>query len=123
MRLVFIAILAVGIFGCGKPKTMLAGGKPVSYWVQAVCDPDPRLRKQAVFKLGNVGPTQAEALPAVTKALKDQDAAVRREAILALLKFGADAKAAAPILAELRNNDRDAQVRKYAALALDKLRG
>ncbi|HMF12214.1 MAG TPA: HEAT repeat domain-containing protein, partial [Gemmataceae bacterium] len=75
------------------------------------------------FKLGNVGASEAEILPAITAALKDSDAAVRREAILALVKFGADAKPVVPILAELRQHDRDAQVRKYAGLALDRLRG
>jgi HEAT repeat protein len=121
MRIVVVSSLILCFVGCAKPKTIRAGGKPVSYWVQAIHDPDPRLRKQAVFKLGNVGPTEPEALPAVTAALKDPDAAVRREAILALVKFGADAKSAVPILAQLRQNDRDALVRRYATMALEKL--
>jgi HEAT repeat protein len=120
MRLVVMALGLLCLAGCGQPRPTLAGGKPVAHWLRAVDDPDPRVRKEAVFKLGNVGPTEAEALPAVTKALKDPDAAVRREAILALMKFGADAKTAETALTELQH-DRDSQVRSYAAKALQKL--
>jgi HEAT repeat protein len=116
-----LVLFSVGLIGCGKASPTLAGGKPVSYWIQAVHDPDPRVRKEAVFKLGNVGTTEVGALPAVTEALRDRDAAVRREAILALMKFGDDAQTAAPVLTDLRQHDRDAQVRSYATKALDKL--
>jgi len=121
MKVVALSVLALGLIGCGKATPTLAGGKPVSYWVQAIHAPDPHLRKEAVFKLGNVGATEAEALPAVTEALRDSNAVVRREAILALLKFGDEAKSAMHILTDLRQHDRDAQVRSYAAKALDKL--
>ncbi len=56
-------------------------------------------------------------------ALSDGDAAVRREAILALLKFGPTAATAIPALADMQQRDRDAQVRQYAAKAVAKLRG
>jgi HEAT repeat protein len=121
MRLVVTAFLILLLAGCGKPKATLAGGKPVGYWVEAVTDPDPHVRKTAVFKLGNVGPSEAEALPAVINALKDRDAEVRREAILALVKFGPEAKAVAPVLAEMSRHDRDVQVRSHAAKALKNL--
>ncbi|HEV3256000.1 MAG TPA: HEAT repeat domain-containing protein, partial [Gemmataceae bacterium] len=96
MRLVTVAVLAALLSGCGKPQPTTAGGKPVSYWVEALHDRDARLRKQAAFKLGNVGPADAAALPALIGALKDRDARVRCEAILALVKFGPDAKEAIP---------------------------
>jgi len=121
MRFVIPAILILFLTGCGKPKTMLAGGKPVSHWLQAVHDPDPRIRRTAVFKLGNVGSSEAEVLPAVTAALQDKDPAVRREAILALVKFGAAAKEAAPILTQMYQQDRDAHVRSHVAKALERL--
>src|SRR6516165_8224641 len=105
MRIVVTCLLIMLLSGCGKPKTILAGGKPVSHWLEAVRDPDPRVRKTAIFKLGNVGPSDADVLPAVTAALKDPDAAVRREAILALVKFGPAAKEAAPILIDMRQHD------------------
>jgi len=123
MRMLATAGVLLLILGCGESRPMLAGGKPVSYWVDAVHDPDPKVRKQAVFKLGNVGPGAPEALPAVTQALRDANAAVRREAILALIKFGAEAKSATGVLSEIRDHDRDVQVRSYAAKALAKLQG
>ena len=73
----------------------------------------------ALIRVRAMGPVLIP--PAVTAALKDNDPAVRREAILALVKFGAAAKEAAPILTEMRRNDRDAQVRSHAAKALESL--
>jgi HEAT repeat protein len=99
----------------------MTGGKPVSYWVQALQGPDPSLRKKAVFKLGNVGPTDAVVCPALLGALKDADAAVRCETILALLKCGPSARNAIPTLTEMQQQDSDARVRSYAGRALETL--
>jgi vesicle coat complex subunit len=122
-----IAIVGAGLvcllIGCGQPKAMLAGGKPVSHWLKALQDPDPKVRKTAVAKLGSVGTADTAALPAVLGALKDPHAAVRREAILAVLKCGPAASEAIPTLAEMQRNDRNPQVRSYAAQALGKLNG
>jgi HEAT repeat protein len=115
-----LALLAatVAACGCGRATPTLAGGKPVSHWVQALQSPDAATRKHAVTKLGNVGRADPEAFPALLGALKDRDAAVRREAILAVMKAGPDAKEAVPVLTELQQKDRDSQVRTYAARAL-----
>ena len=122
-RLALIAVLGAALAGCGRTPPTLAGGKPVSYWLEAVQGPDARLRKTAVFKLGNVGPGDAAVVPALVGALRDRDAGVRREAILALMKCGPDARDAVPALTDLRRRDGDAQVRAYAARALQKLGG
>ena len=114
-------VLALLAAGCREARPTLAGGKPVGHWTAALRDPDARVRKEAAFKLGNVGPADPAALPALTGALKDPDPGVRREAILALLKFGPAAREAAPALAQMRQHDRDAQVRSYAARAVEKL--
>jgi HEAT repeat protein len=100
----------------------LSGGKSVDDWVQALAGPDARLRKTAVLKLGNVGPADPAVLPAVLGALEDRDAGVRREAILALMKYGDGARQAAPILAAMRQRDADARVRSDAAKALQRLK-
>lgn len=118
-RLLLLALALIGLCGCGRPVATLAGGKPVGYWLDALHGPDARLRKTAVSKLGNVGPTDPAVVPALTAALKDRDAAVRREAITALMKCGADAREAIPVLTDLQQHDRDAQVRRYAAKALE----
>jgi HEAT repeat protein len=116
-------ILVLLLIGCGQPRAMLAGGKPVNHWLKALQNPDPKVRKTAVTKLGNIGPADSAALPAINGALKDPDAAVRCEAILALLRSGPSANEAIPTLLEMHRNDRHAQVRSYAAQALAKLQG
>jgi hypothetical protein len=106
---------------CGNAQPTVAGGKPVSYWVEASHDTDANLRKQAVFKLGNVGASDPAVVPALIAALKDSDPHVRCEAILALVKCGPDAKEATDVLVELQSKDRVPKVRDYAAKALKKL--
>jgi HEAT repeat protein len=125
VRKLLLAVVVAGVTlapGCGRSRPTLAGGKPVGHWVRALKDPDPRVRKKAALKLGNVGPGDARALPALVGALKDPDARVRREAIRALLKFGPAAREALPALAEARS-DPDPQARAEAAVVLEKLGG
>jgi HEAT repeat protein len=116
-----MGLLALAVVGCGEGPPTMAGGKPVSHWTEALRDPSPKVRKEAAAKLGNVGPADPAALPALSAALNDPDAAVRREAIVALVKCGPAAREAAPALEQLRQHDRDAQVRMYAGRALEKL--
>ena len=121
-RLVPAACLVAWACGCGgKAAPTMAGGKPVSHWVEELRSPDPKHRKEAVEKLGNVGPADPVAFPAVCGALKDTDPRVRCEAILAVLKFDTAAKESVPLLDDLRKNDRDARVREYAARAVERL--
>jgi HEAT repeat protein len=122
MRLLIGLFLVFPLCGCGKAPPVMAGGKPVSHWAETLRAPDPRLRKKAVFKLGNIGATEAMAFPALVKALSDSDARVRCEAILALVKFGAHAKEAIPDLTAVQQADRDAKVRNYAGRALARIR-
>ena len=119
MRRVLVAVLLVVLSGCGQPQP-----KPrVSYWVEALRKPDARVRKEAAFKLGNLGPTDPAVSPALIGALHDADAGVRCEAILALTKCGPGAQAAIPALAALQQQDPNARVRAYASKALQKIRG
>jgi HEAT repeat protein len=122
MKWFTIIFLATFLIGCGRGAPPLSGGKPVSYWIEALQERDAKLRKKAVTKLGNAGPIDPEVYPALIEALKDADAQVRCEAILSLLKFGPGAKDAIPILEEMQKNDRDSQVRSYAEKAVEKLR-
>jgi HEAT repeat protein len=116
------AIAALALGGCTGQPTPEAGVR-VGHWVEALRAPDAKLRKEAAFKLGNLGLTDTErVVPALTGALRDVDAAVRREAIMALLKCGDRGKDAATAIAELEQRDPDPQVRIYARKALKKLR-
>jgi hypothetical protein len=121
--LVVVFFLVVLLSGCGEAPQPLAGGKHVSYWAESLKSPDAKLRREAAFKLGNVGPADPIACPALVGALKDRNAAVRCEVILALLKCGPAALEAIPALTELRDQDRDPKVRDYASKALAKLQG
>lgn len=113
-----VALLMVALAGCtGRPPTQ-AGGKPVRYWVQELDSSDPHRRRAAVEKLGNVGPADSAARPGVLRALRDTDARVRKEAVVALAKFGPPDPEAVTVLTELKANDPDAQVRNYAGRAL-----
>jgi len=116
-----VVCLAVVVSGCGQAQPTMAGGKPVSYWLQALHDSEARQRKKAVCKLGNVGPANPATFPALITALKDPDGGVRCEAILALSKLGAGAGEAIPALTQVKLHDRNRQVRSYAAKLLEKL--
>ncbi len=122
MRFILLISLAVLVVGCAKKEPLLSHGQPVGYWLEAMKDPSPQIRKKAVTALGHVGAADSEALPAVISAVKDPDATVRAEAVLALLNLGTAAKEAVPALEEARN-DRDAKVREYAAKALERIQG
>jgi HEAT repeat protein len=115
-------MLTIGA-GCGPAAPTLAGGKPVSHWVEALHGPDPKARREAADKLGNVGPADPAACPALVEALKDPDAQVRGKAILGLTKCGAAAKEAMPALQDLKERDPDPGVRDYAGKALKKIQG
>ncbi len=108
--------------GCNsKPHTVLSGGKPPDYWVQALASKDAKQRKLAVAKLGNAGAEEADAVPALIQALKDPEVRVRREAVLALAKVGPEAKQAIPELVAMQQRDKDAQVRSNVTVTLKKL--
>lgn len=109
--------------GCGPAPPTLAGGKPVAHWLTVLHSPDPKERREAADKLGNVGPADAAACPALVEALRDPDAQVRGKAILGLTKCGAAAKSALPTLQDLQEHDPDAGVRDYAGKAIAKIQG
>ena len=90
-------------------------------WVRAVSEPDPKLRKQAAEKLGNVGAADPAVVPALCIMLHDKDAEVRCQAILAFAKSGSSAGEAVEFLKAISRQDRDPKVRSYATKALAKL--
>ena len=117
-------LLALASAGCGKAETPLAGGKPVSHWVEAATHAkDPKERVKAVEKLGNAGNGDGTVLPALLEALHDSDPHVRRAAVLALPKLGADARSALPTLEEMKQKDRDPAVRDAAGKVIPHIPG
>ena len=97
---------------------MLAGGREVKSWIADLRNPKPRVRRQAVLKLGNVGDTDPAAADGLAEALRDSDATVRRNAVSAVAKLS---KPNEDLLAWLRimsDRDRDPRVRDYAKRAI-----
>jgi HEAT repeat protein len=123
MKLILPALFLLLLAGCRPSRPALAGGKPVAYWLQAMQAHDPRIRRTAVTRLGNVGGADPAAIAAVIAALNDRDPRVRREAILAVLRSPAKARKTAPALRQLRDNDPESQVRSAAAAALECIEG
>jgi HEAT repeat protein len=124
MRTGVLVVTFILVCGCNRSLPTPSGGKPTSYWVDALKHrPETELRKEAAFKLGNIGPSDPSVYPALMEALKDYQAVVRCEAIRALLKLGSIAHEAIPTLVELRDRDRDSKVRICATKALEKLQG
>jgi len=121
MRGLLAVVVAISIGGCAGQSVDTSAR--VNHWVAVLAGPDAKLRKEAAFKLGNLGLSDpATVVPALTGALKDVDAGVRGEAILALLKCGTRAQEVTPVLTEMEQRDPDGQVRNYATKALQKLR-
>jgi HEAT repeat protein len=120
MRVAAVLMMVMLVGGCGRREPLLSHGRPVSYWLEKVHDRDARERKKAVVALGHVGAADSAAIPAVVGAVKDKDAVVRRQAVLALLN--ANVRDAVPALTEAQN-DSDPQVRAYAAKALERIQG
>ena len=56
----------------------------VAAFVEDLSDADPRVRQRAADSLGGIGPLAAAAVPGLTDALQDTDAAVRDAAAVAL---------------------------------------
>src|SRR5262245_38050495 len=122
MRRLTLALAVLALAGCSSrpPEGTQAHGKPLAHWVQALQDPDAKVRKRATEVLGNVGAADPQVVPALSGAVKDRDRAVREAAVLALLKIGPAAREAAPALAEA-SKDSDPKVRTYAAKALKQI--
>ncbi len=73
---------------------------PLAVFVRALGDPQPNLRLQAALNLHQQGtPEQLKSLlPQLTAALRDPDAKVRREVVLAIAKIGPPAE---PVMSQL----------------------
>ena len=114
---------ALAALGCGPAAPTLAGGKPVNHWLRALHDPDAKARAEAAKKLGNVGPADPAACPALVEALPTPTPGCAGAAILGLLGCDDTAKTAVPALRNLKEHDPDPGVRNYAGRAVEKIQG
>jgi HEAT repeat protein len=81
------------------------------------------VRRQAILKLGNVGEADPAVSEGLAAALGDQDATVRREAVLAVVKLKQPGAAIIERLETMTRHDRDAKVRDAAQRAASHISG
>ncbi|MFP4123781.1 MAG: sister chromatid cohesion protein PDS5 [Coleofasciculus sp.] len=84
----------------------------------ALQDSDKDVRRNAAWALGRIGSHAKEVVPDLIQALQDSDKDIRRSAAYALEMIGHDAKEAVPDLIVALKEDKEAQVRSWAADAL-----
>ena len=84
----------------------------------ALQDSDKDVRRSAANALRLIGSDAKAAVPDLRAALQDSDKDVRSYAAYALETIGRDAKAAVPSLVATLKDDKEAQVRSWAADAL-----
>ena len=118
----FLLLVLAGCGGPAVPTAMYFSGQPVPHWLTEARSKDPKARKHAIDVLGNVGPAEPEAIPALAAAVKDPDARVRDAAVLGLSKIGPTAASALPAL-EAATKDGDPTVRTHAVAAVGRVRG
>jgi HEAT repeat protein len=95
--------------------------KPVTSWINALGDPDPSIRMQAVVACASLKSGAKEAVPALTLALDDEAVAVRALAAWALGEIGV---ASSEVISALlkAGMDKNQDVRDYSARALGKIK-
>jgi HEAT repeat protein len=117
--------------GSSKRAERLGAAKGLGYYGNAAKDAvpllgralreedDPVVVQELALALARIGPA---ALPELLGAMKDGVPAVRRSAVLALTKFGPEAKEAVPVLV-FALKDSDGSTRALAAQALGEIGG
>ena len=94
------------------------GGKTLTEWSQALKEDDPSLRWQAAEALGQMGRSDPRrVVPALRRAVRDNDLDVRLQAVASLTGLGPRAEGAVPELQGVLR-DRDSDLRRQAATAL-----
>jgi hypothetical protein len=99
--------------GCGKKKS-------TAELIADLNGPQEKDRLVAVRLLPQHKADAAQVVPALTEALKKQDADVRLSAAIGLGYFGEQARDAVPAL-RAAQRDRDARIREAAAVALSRI--
>jgi HEAT repeat protein len=102
---------------CIDPK----GQEVLVYLYQATKDESADVRTTTVEMIGKLGRNAEPAVPELERLLKDEAAEVRRTAAWALGEIGPGALGSRAFLIDVSLNDRDPDVRRAAAEALDRL--
>jgi HEAT repeat protein len=102
-----------------EPEEPIYNDQPLGQWISKLEDREIKVRKDAAFALGQMGLAARSAIPALVRALTDDDPEVRDEVIQALVMMG---PAAVGHLTEALAHKK-ACVREMACIALAALRG
>src|SRR5262249_25591579 len=84
----------------------------VPLFLEALKDPEPRVRSAAASYLGAIRPVPKEALPALTEAVKDPDSNVRYRAVGGVGGVGPEA---IPVLVEAMKNATERHIKMAVA--------
>lgn len=119
-------LAALCLVAVGAPRVWSTAGKeptydkkPLSHWLKALGDDDPKVSGQATEALRAIG---APAVPGLVEIIKDKQTKTkaRRWAISAVAYIWPDGKSVTPVLVELLH-DPDPGLRVDAAAALTRL--
>ena len=118
-----LGVLLLTAAGCSSHEElpMLAGGREVESWLAALHDRDPKVRRKAVLKLGNVGDADPDVEEGLAGALCDSDVQVRRDAVFAVVKLQHPGEEIISQLEAMRREDNEPGIRDVATRALAKL--
>ena len=90
--------------------------------LSALTDPDSTVRAWVAQDIGNIGASAVSAVPQLIALLENGDEAARNSSCIALRRIGPPAVAALPAL-QRALSDPSADVRKFAALAIESIEG
>jgi len=115
-----IVVVLLAVSGCKREVDgpILAGGREVKSWLADLHNPKPQVRRLAVLKLGNAGDADPSVAEGLAEALRDADALVRRDAVLAVAKLTKPGKTVLGQLRVMSDTERDNLARDYARKAI-----
>ncbi len=123
--LIELLVATILLAGCSQEDRgpILSGGRELKSWIADLRKPSPRVRRQAVLKLGNAGDSDPATAVAPAEALQDPDALVRREAIRSVVKLKQRGAVIKERLETMSRSDGDALARDLAGKAVARLGG
>jgi HEAT repeat protein len=87
--------------GTQPSEKVVAHGKSLRYWIDCLKDPEVLVREEGILVLADLGPAAKDAIPELTKLLKDEHLAVRFKSATALAKIDRQlGKTVVPMLCE-----------------------
>ena len=96
--------------------------KPIDEWISDLGSKERQTRYNAVVAINHFERVDPKALPALIKAIEDEDSGVRNESLKAISSMGKEAKSALPKLVEIMSRIKTHSAGPYA-MAIGKIGG